>query len=163
MAKAPNVFPIVGGRKIEHLQGNIKALGIKLTDKQIEYLESIVPFEPGFPNNFVGAVSLGVLVVLLRYFANAASGPSRQWRAVGFVGSYCPNVLRSRTTGDWSRLECVSFLPSTWTLRSGAGSLSNFISLRSKVAVVCFKGDSRETMNKNNPEQEYKQNALPIN
>ena len=47
MAKAPNVFPIVGGRKVEHLQANLKALEIKLTDKQIEYLESIVPFEPG--------------------------------------------------------------------------------------------------------------------
>jgi len=55
MAKTPNVFPIVGGRKVEHLKENIKALEIKLTDKQIEYLESITPFEPGFPNNFVGA------------------------------------------------------------------------------------------------------------
>ncbi len=54
MAKAPYVFPIVGGRKVEHLKDNIKALEIKLTEKQIEYLESIVPFEPGFPNNFVG-------------------------------------------------------------------------------------------------------------
>lgn len=54
MSKTPNVFPIVGGRKVEHLHANIKALEIKLTDKQIEYLESVVPFEPGFPNNFVG-------------------------------------------------------------------------------------------------------------
>ena len=53
MSKAPYVFPIVGGRKVEHLKDNIQALKIKLTDKQIEYLESIVPFEPGFPNNFV--------------------------------------------------------------------------------------------------------------
>ncbi|KAK5175654.1 putative aryl-alcohol dehydrogenase aad14 [Saxophila tyrrhenica] len=54
MAKAPYVFPIVGGRKIEHLKDNMKSLEIKLTEKQIEYLESITPFEPGFPNNFVG-------------------------------------------------------------------------------------------------------------
>lgn len=54
MAKAPYVFPIVGGRKVEHLVDNLQALKIKLTDKQIEYLESIVPFTPGFPNNFVG-------------------------------------------------------------------------------------------------------------
>jgi aryl-alcohol dehydrogenase-like predicted oxidoreductase len=54
VSKTPNVFPIVGGRKVEHLKQNIKALEIKLTDKQIEYLESIVPFEPGFPNNFIG-------------------------------------------------------------------------------------------------------------
>jgi aryl-alcohol dehydrogenase-like predicted oxidoreductase len=55
MAKTPNVFPIVGGRKVEHLKENIKCLEIKLTDKQIEYLESIVPFELGFPQNFFGA------------------------------------------------------------------------------------------------------------
>jgi aryl-alcohol dehydrogenase-like predicted oxidoreductase len=56
MAKAPYVFPIVGGRKVEHLKDNIQALKIKLTNKQIEYLEGIVPFVPGFPNNFVGEV-----------------------------------------------------------------------------------------------------------
>lgn len=54
MSKTPNVFPIVGGRKVEHLQSNLKSLEIKLSQKQIEYLESIVPFEPGFPNNFIG-------------------------------------------------------------------------------------------------------------
>lgn len=76
MAKTPNVFPIVGGRKVsaitfakcrksianpplpcnqvEHLHQNIKSLEIKLSKENIEYLESILPFEPGFPNNFVG-------------------------------------------------------------------------------------------------------------
>ncbi|KAG2177454.1 hypothetical protein INT44_007965 [Umbelopsis vinacea] len=54
MSKAPNVFPLVGGRKIEHLQDNIQSLKIKLTQEQITYLESILPFEPGFPNNFIG-------------------------------------------------------------------------------------------------------------
>lgn len=54
MAKAPYVFPIVGGRKVEHLKDNIQAIKIKLSSKQIEYLESVVPFEPGFPQNFVG-------------------------------------------------------------------------------------------------------------
>ncbi|OQO02230.1 putative aryl-alcohol dehydrogenase AAD14 [Cryoendolithus antarcticus] len=54
MAKAPNVFPIVGGRKVQHLKDNIKSLEIKLSTKDIEYLESIVPFDVGFPINFVG-------------------------------------------------------------------------------------------------------------
>lgn len=54
MAKTPRVFPIVGGRKVEHLHQNIKALEIKLSEKQIEELESVFGFEPGFPNNFVG-------------------------------------------------------------------------------------------------------------
>ena len=52
--KHPHVFPIVGGRKVEHLQDNMKALSIRLTDKQIEYLESVKPLDVGFPNNFIG-------------------------------------------------------------------------------------------------------------
>ncbi|KAK9685196.1 hypothetical protein K7432_015597 [Basidiobolus ranarum] len=54
MAKAPRVFPLVGGRRVEQLQGNIEALNIKLTSEQIEYLESINSFDVGFPNEFVG-------------------------------------------------------------------------------------------------------------
>lgn len=54
MSKAPNVFPLVGGRKVEHLKDNIQALSVKLTQKQIEYLESIKPLDVGFPNNFIG-------------------------------------------------------------------------------------------------------------
>ncbi|KAJ5628157.1 Aldo/keto reductase [Penicillium lividum] len=54
MAKAPNVFPIVGGRKIQHLNENIEALSIRLTAEQIEYLESQKPLDIGFPNNFIG-------------------------------------------------------------------------------------------------------------
>lgn len=54
LAKAPNVFPIVGGRKIEHLHDNIRALSIELTEEQIKYLESVQPFDIGFPNNFIG-------------------------------------------------------------------------------------------------------------
>ncbi|CAI4297372.1 CFA_G0006510.mRNA.1.CDS.1 [Saccharomyces cerevisiae] len=53
-SKAKNVFPLVGGRKIEHLKQNIEALSIKLTPEQIEYLESIIPFDVGFPTNFIG-------------------------------------------------------------------------------------------------------------
>lgn len=54
LAKAPNVFPLVGGRKIEHLQDNIQALSIRLTDAQIKYLESVKPFDVGFPGNMLG-------------------------------------------------------------------------------------------------------------
>lgn len=49
MQKAPYVFPIVGGRKVEHLEANVEALEIVLTPEHIKYLESIHPFEPGFP------------------------------------------------------------------------------------------------------------------
>ncbi len=54
MSRLANCFPIVGGRKIEHLHDNIQALSLKLTAEQIKYLESVRPFEPGFPNNFLG-------------------------------------------------------------------------------------------------------------
>jgi aryl-alcohol dehydrogenase-like predicted oxidoreductase len=52
--KTPNVFPIIGGRKVEHLHDNIKALSIKLSDEQIQYLESQTEFDVGFPSTFVG-------------------------------------------------------------------------------------------------------------
>ncbi|KAJ3926920.1 MAG: NADP-dependent oxidoreductase domain-containing protein [Lentinula lateritia] len=54
MQKTPYVFPIIGGRKIEHLQENIKALDIWLSEEQIQFLEGILPFDPGFPHNMVG-------------------------------------------------------------------------------------------------------------
>ena len=50
MHKAPFVFPVVGGRKIEHLLQNVEAIELSLSDAQIEYLESVLPFEPGFPH-----------------------------------------------------------------------------------------------------------------
>ena len=50
--KHPYVFPIVGGRKVEHLQDNIQALKIKLTAEQIKSLESVKPLDLGFPHNF---------------------------------------------------------------------------------------------------------------
>ncbi|KAF8510255.1 hypothetical protein JB92DRAFT_2728349 [Gautieria morchelliformis] len=38
--RCPHVFPIVAGRKITHLLGNIKALNITLSEEQAKYLES---------------------------------------------------------------------------------------------------------------------------
>ncbi|GAM85133.1 hypothetical protein ANO11243_031370 [Dothideomycetidae sp. 11243] len=49
MHKSPNVFPIVGGRNIEHLKGNIEALKLKLSDEDIKEIESAWEFDPGFP------------------------------------------------------------------------------------------------------------------
>ncbi|EKG21935.1 Aldo/keto reductase [Macrophomina phaseolina MS6] len=53
VGKAPYVFPIVGGRKIEHLKANIDALDIVLTEREIEDIEAAVPFEHGFPMDVV--------------------------------------------------------------------------------------------------------------
>ncbi|KAI0838334.1 Aldo/keto reductase [Hypoxylon sp. FL0890] len=52
--KAPYVFPIVGGRKIEHLKSNIEALGIELTPDEIDEIEGAVPFDFGYPQTFIG-------------------------------------------------------------------------------------------------------------
>ncbi|KAI9568585.1 NADP-dependent oxidoreductase domain-containing protein [Boletus coccyginus] len=54
MQKAPYVFPIIGGRKVEHLEANLEALEIALTPEHIKYLENIVPFDPGFPITMIG-------------------------------------------------------------------------------------------------------------
>ncbi|MCJ1365211.1 hypothetical protein MMC16_004332 [Acarospora aff. strigata] len=67
MHKAPYVFPIVGGRKVEHLKGNIEALGLELEDKDIEEIEGATPFDPGFPLKFLSQKPGG------------AKGPGDSW------------------------------------------------------------------------------------
>lgn len=49
MQKTPYVFPLIGGRKVEHLMANIEALSITLHPDQIKYIESVTPFDLGFP------------------------------------------------------------------------------------------------------------------
>lgn len=53
MHKAPYVTPIVGGRNPEHLLGNIEALGLKLSEKDIEEIEGAYEFDLGFPTTFL--------------------------------------------------------------------------------------------------------------
>ena len=50
MHKTPYVFPIIGGRKVEHLLANLEALDISLSDEQIKFLEGVEPFDLGFPH-----------------------------------------------------------------------------------------------------------------
>ena len=52
MQKAPYVFPILGGRKVEHLEKNLEALEISLTADHIKRIESVLPFDFGFPYNW---------------------------------------------------------------------------------------------------------------
>ncbi|THH13999.1 hypothetical protein EW146_g6282 [Bondarzewia mesenterica] len=54
LQKTPYVFPIVGGRRVENLLKNIEALEITLSKEQIEYLESVLPFDVGFPGWLIG-------------------------------------------------------------------------------------------------------------
>ena len=53
MHKAPYVFPIVGGRKIEHLKSNIEGLAVELSDDEIDEIENAAPFDVGFPLSFL--------------------------------------------------------------------------------------------------------------
>lgn len=67
MHKAPYVFPIVGGRKIEHLKGNIEALGLELSDEDMAEIDGAAPFDVGFPLNF------------LSHKPGGAKGPGDVW------------------------------------------------------------------------------------
>ncbi|CDO77141.1 hypothetical protein BN946_scf184657.g16 [Trametes cinnabarina] len=54
MQKVPYVFPIIGGRKVEHFQGNLSALDFSLSDEHLKRIESVQPFDMGFPCNMIG-------------------------------------------------------------------------------------------------------------
>lgn len=54
MQKTPYVFPIVGGRKVDHLSGNIEALGLELSEADLAQIDSASGFEAGFPYDFLG-------------------------------------------------------------------------------------------------------------
>jgi aryl-alcohol dehydrogenase-like predicted oxidoreductase len=58
MHKVPYVFPIIGGRKIEHLKANIEALSISLTTEQINYIDGILPFRKTFPEAIIVGATL---------------------------------------------------------------------------------------------------------
>lgn len=53
MQKTTNVFPIIGGRKVEHLKDNLEALDISLSAEQIKFIEDANPFNPGFPADMI--------------------------------------------------------------------------------------------------------------
>lgn len=53
MSKTPYVFPIIGGRKVEHLKGNIDGLKINLSEEDIKEIEEAIPFDIGFPQTMI--------------------------------------------------------------------------------------------------------------
>ncbi|KAH9205873.1 NADP-dependent oxidoreductase domain-containing protein [Leptodontidium sp. 2 PMI_412] len=54
MQKTPYVFPIVGGRKIDHLKGNIEGLSLQLTEGDVKAIEEANAFDIGFPQSLLG-------------------------------------------------------------------------------------------------------------
>lgn len=65
--KAPYVFPIVGGRKLEHLKSNIEALELELSEEDLAKIEGAADFDIGFPLNF------------LSHKPGGAKGPGDAW------------------------------------------------------------------------------------
>ena len=55
MHKAPYVFPIVGGRTLEHIKGNVEALSVELSEEDIKEIEGAYEFDLGFPMNIFGS------------------------------------------------------------------------------------------------------------
>jgi diketogulonate reductase-like aldo/keto reductase len=56
------VFPIVGGRKVEHLKQNIQALDISLSPEQIHRIDEAKPLDFGFPHTVIVRTSYESLV-----------------------------------------------------------------------------------------------------
>ena len=63
MHKSPYVFPIVGGRKLEHIKGNIEALSLVLDDEDMKEIETASDFDIGFPQNFLGGKTTDNMLV----------------------------------------------------------------------------------------------------
>ncbi|CAI9636900.1 unnamed protein product [Alternaria burnsii] len=61
MHKSPYVFPIVGGRKISHLEGNIQALGLGLTPEEIQQIDAAYGFDMGFPHSFLNPANTAIV------------------------------------------------------------------------------------------------------
>jgi aryl-alcohol dehydrogenase-like predicted oxidoreductase len=79
--KTPYVFPIIGGRKLEHLEGNIPAIGVSLSPEDVEKIESSYEFDHGFPHTFLsGALFDGSK-------PRPANGPGDVWltKSAGYI------------------------------------------------------------------------------
>lgn len=53
MHKDPYVFPKAGGRRVEHLKGNIEALELELMEEDVEKIQTGYDSSVGFPYDFL--------------------------------------------------------------------------------------------------------------
>ncbi|KAL2820138.1 NADP-dependent oxidoreductase domain-containing protein [Aspergillus cavernicola] len=74
-SKAPYVFPLVGARKLDHIQGSIAALEVSLTEDEVKEIDSAYPFDHGFPHSFLS----GTLFSGGKEPSRGASGPEDVW------------------------------------------------------------------------------------
>lgn len=59
MHKASYVLPTCGGRKTDHLKGNIDALALSLSDEEMAEIDNAWPFDVGFPLSFLSQTPAG--------------------------------------------------------------------------------------------------------
>lgn len=53
LQKSPYTFPIIGGRKVEHLTTNLNSLKVALTPEEIKAIDGAYDFDHGFPTSFL--------------------------------------------------------------------------------------------------------------
>ena len=53
MHAAPDVYPIVGGRSVNQLKGNIEALKIRLSEDELQEIEQAYGWQFPFPWSFI--------------------------------------------------------------------------------------------------------------
>ncbi|KAL4886458.1 norsolorinic acid reductase [Aspergillus karnatakaensis] len=58
--RTPYVFPIVGGRKVEHLMANINALSVELSKDEMSEIDGAVPFDAGYPHTYIFGAQYGL-------------------------------------------------------------------------------------------------------
>ncbi|KAF2674583.1 Aldo/keto reductase [Microthyrium microscopicum] len=91
LQKTPYVFPIVGGRKVEHFKGSIAALKVSLSEEDVKKIESAYDFDYGFPHTFLSGTMFDLST------PRNAEGPGDVWltKALGtFDWVEQPKALR---------------------------------------------------------------------
>lgn len=59
----PYVFPIIGGRKVEHFKDNIEALTISLDDEELAELHEASNFQLGWPHSMISQSAGGNFLI----------------------------------------------------------------------------------------------------
>ncbi|KIJ54217.1 hypothetical protein M422DRAFT_25161 [Sphaerobolus stellatus SS14] len=73
--KTPYVYPIMGVSNVEQLEANLEALDIVLTHEHIKAMESVLPFEPGFPHDIIGNGTVDPAMI-------TAAGNTDRWKPI---------------------------------------------------------------------------------
>lgn len=104
MQKTPYVFPIVGGRTVEHLKSNVEALSLELSKEDIEEIEKASPIDLGFPHSMVGLGPIN--------FMNSIGGSCDyvEPQKVCFLTPLCSKNTDVMTSGNCSSQAIIAVL-----------------------------------------------------